>query len=205
MFAAFVSCSRDRCLQTNPSHLLAPKLPKGWLRYFWACFIYFTLHLALAQVGLSAVQFWGSPLVKMILQAEKDQQTQETTGYRSLWSEYEAETYKNHPWLTQNGGRSKPHLDGDHGVDLLSSPTCLQLHRDGLHDLQAVLVKGVERLVPHDVRLQDVATATTEHEERLVQLHRFVCGHGDRVALSCGAQRPPQGHGQQVLPLQRPY
>lgn len=78
--------------------------------------------------------------------------------------------------------------------------TCLQLDCDGLHNLQAVLVEGVKGLVPHDVRLQDVATAATEHEERLVQLHRFVCGRGDRADLSVGLRDLPEVLGQKVLP-----
>lgn len=53
-------------------------------------------------------------------------------------------------------------------------PPCLQLDGDGLHDLQAALVEGVEEVVPHDVRLQDVAAAPAQHEQRLVQLHRLV-------------------------------
>lgn len=47
-----------------------------------------------------------------------------------------------------------PNLDSGHlGMDVPSLPTCLQLHCDGLHNLQAVLVEGVKRLIPHDVGL----------------------------------------------------
>lgn len=54
----------------------------------------------------------------------------------------------------------------------------LQLDGDGLHP-QRVFVKGVKGFVPHDVRLGNVAAPAPEREQRLVQLHRFICGKVD--------------------------
>lgn len=36
-------------------------------------------------------------------------------------------------------------------------------------------VKGIKGVVPHDGRLQDVATPSVQHEQSLVHLHGFVC------------------------------
>lgn len=73
---------------------------------------------------------------------------------------------------------------------LLSSDVCpynllvlahLDLHRDWLHNLQAAFIKWVKKIIPHDVRLQDVPALPPQHEERLVQLHGLVCGEGRRM------------------------
>lgn len=49
----------------------------------------------------------------------------------------------------------------------------LYLDGDGLH-MQRVFVERVKRIVPHDFRLGNVAAATSEHEQGLIQLHGFI-------------------------------
>lgn len=43
--------------------------------------------------------------------------------------------------------------------------------------MQGVLVEWVKGVVPHDIRLGNVAAATSEHEQCLVQLHGFIYTH----------------------------
>lgn len=51
--------------------------------------------------------------------------------------------------------------------------TDLYLDSDGLQ-MQRVFVKRVKSLVPHDVRLGNIAAATSKHEQSLVQLHGLI-------------------------------
>lgn len=142
------------------------KDPEGWGRCFWACFSYF-ISISISLRLCSALCNCGVLLL-------------ERSRHERSWGAelYEANTGLKHVKIDP---KPRKNCDGDHlGTDSPSLPTCLQLHCDGLHDLQAVLVKRVERLVPHDVGLQDVAAAAAEHEKRLVQLHRLVCGGQSR-------------------------
>ena len=45
---------------------------------------------------------------------------------------------------------------------------------DGLHAPERVAVERVEAVVPHDGRLQDIATLAVEHEQGLVHLHGLI-------------------------------